>query len=357
MLLDVSSQKISGFLISLDDQKKIRKEKSWENFEKRAASRSPLAAISAGKVIVSCEPELAFKIFISLSMKRENCDSPIERTELENLMAQAVSRIFNHYRREASRVLGVDELDTILANSEVSGFEIDGHKVINPLGFRPQEIRAVVKMTFTSRETFERVKSVKKNGDFFFTEKGQSQAAAVEKINSRRADFLTIGPERSYFYAGDHAGNVRARREIKWSTGALTAEIRKNWALNENAARDVYEYYANGKTSPLLKKYFGKIFFRPVKELLKQIKSIKTSVKVYVDGNIPLDLMGISTFQGLPLEGFMQKSGFAVDTAGFASDSEAFRQFASFFEFYYDSSDSEINGWLKRRLNWLGSSV
>ena len=267
-MLDVSSERISGLLLSLDDQKKIRKEKSWEDFGNGSKVRNLPVIFPANKVIVACDTELAFKVFIPVSAKREAGAGPLERSELENLMAQAIGKVFNHHRKEASLVLGVDELDAILAGSNISGFEVDGHKVINPLGFEPEEMRAVMEMTFTSRKTFERVRSIIKKANFFFTEKSQAQAAAIRKVEAKRADFLAIGYDRSYLYAGNGFEIHRARKELKWSAGKLVAEIVRNWDLSENTARDIYGYYLKKGVSPSLEKYLRKIFSKPLGELV-----------------------------------------------------------------------------------------
>ncbi|MBI4085167.1 MAG: hypothetical protein HY432_01515 [Candidatus Liptonbacteria bacterium] len=358
LLLDVSAEKISGLLISLDDRKKIRKEKVWENMEKDLSSGRSRVPVFADKTIVACEPELAFKIFVPLSMKRESSNKPIERTELENILAQAIAKIFNHCRREASLVLGMDELDTILADSNISEFEIDGHRVINPLGFKPAEIRAVIKMTFAGRDTFERVKAVRKKKDFFFTEKWQAQASAIARTDSKRADLLSVCKQKSYlYYPEEDPDKATARKEIRWSVDALTDEIKGIWDLNSKAAANVYEYYAGEGVSVSLDRYFKKIFSKAVKNLLSQIKKLKTSAKIYVIGNIRVDLIGKNPFCEPPFRGFIEKSGFEIDMRKPSPDSEVFQQLAPFFEFYYDNSESEINDWLKRRLNWLGSST
>ena len=357
LLLDVSPEKIGGLLLSLDDQKKIRKEKLWENLERSPSSKRQPFIPNVSRVIAACDPELAFKVFIPLSIKREAGAEQLEKTELENLLAQAIGKVFNHYRREASTVLGADELNTILADSNISGFEVDGHKVMNPIGFKPKEINAVMEMTFAARQTFERVKAIRKKGDFFFTEKGQAQAAAAKRMGTKRTDFLLIGYRKSYFYPSGSLGTHYARRELKWSTDGLIAEICRNWSLSETAARNVYGYYAKEGVSAPLEKYFKKIFSRTVREFVGYVNKLKTSSKVYLVADVPLELAGRSTFLELPIESFAVKSGFVIDKKSFHVNSATFRQLAPFFEFYYDNSDSEINGWLKRRLHWLGSAV
>ncbi len=357
LLLDVSPKKISGILISLDDQKRIKKIKSWANLERRSsAGRQPMIP-GVNKVIAACDPELAFKIFVPLLMAREETSEPVGRVELENAIAQAISKIFNHYRREASLVLNADELDTILADSNVSEFEVDGHRVINPLGFKPEEMRAVIEMTFTSRKTFERVKSVKKNTDIFFTEKGQAQASAAGRAESKRVDFLKIGNDKSYFYPGERSGTFYRRYEINWSIGDIVAEISQAWSLDEEAARNIYDYYVRESASRHMDKHLAKILSKPVKTLSGHVKKLKTGKKIHITGNVPASLIGRDRFREINFDDFSAKSGFAFDESDFGSKTEAFRQLASFFEFYYDNSDNEINGWLKRRLSWLGSAV
>ena len=95
-MLDVSTRKISGLLISLDDQKKIRKEKSWDDVEKRISSRRPSGIPMVSKVIVACDPEMALKVFIPLSANREAGSGLLERTELENLLAHVIVKVLNH---------------------------------------------------------------------------------------------------------------------------------------------------------------------------------------------------------------------------------------------------------------------
>jgi len=357
LLLDVSPKKISGILISLDDRKKIRKEKSWDNLEKMRSSRGQTFIPGVSRIIAACDPELAFKIFVPLVMEREEISEAIGKVELENLIAQAVSKIFNHYRREASMILGVDELDTILADSNVSDFEVDGHKVINPLGFKPKEVRAVIEMAFTARKTFERVKAIKKNGEFFFTEKGQAQASATKRSGAKRADFLKIGASKSYFYPGKHSEEFYRRSEIEWSVNDIISEICGSWSLGENAARAIYDYYIKEDVSRPVERHLSKIFSKPVKTLATHVKKVKTGGKVRVAGAVPANLLGQDKFQEIDFDDFSVKSGFSFDEAEFGSGKQAFRQLAPFFEFYYDNSDNEINGWLKRRLSWLGSAV
>ncbi len=356
MLLDVSPEKISGLLLSLDDQKRIKKEKFWENIERHSSGRWPSIPLF-NKTIVACDPELAVKIFIPLSINRESGAGALERVELENLLAQAIGKVFNHYRREASLVLGADELDTILADSNISGFEVDGHKVINPLGFSPKEIKAVMEMTFSARRTYERIKTAINKPDFFLTEKGQSQSEAIKRLGDKRADFLLLGPDKSYFYPGYVPGIPYSRRELKWSTGGLISEIGHCWNVEENAAKSVYYYYLKESVSPLMDKYLSKVLSKNVRDLGERVKKIKTAPKICFTGDISLNLLGRGLFYEPPLENFLSKSGFSTKSDGLLSSSENFRTLAPFLEFYYDNSDNEINGWLKRRLHWLGSAV
>ncbi len=357
LLLDVSSEKIGGILMSLDEKKKIKKEKSFVYKDDGISSGYKLPKISGAKVIVSSPPESAVKIYIRLQGKRENSGAPLDKIELENILSQSIGRTFNRCRNEAAGFLGVDDLDVILVGSGISGFELDGHKVVNPLGFEAEKIEAAMEMTFTTREIFEKVKPLRKGSVFFFTERSYAEAAAIGKIISQKVNFLSVGAGKSYFYHSEKDNIALLRTEIKWSTGDIIEKIAGNWSLKKETAGRIYEYYEGEGFSPRLEKYIGKAVSKEVKNIRLQAERMRTSPKIYARGINPR-IIGGKPFHKPPAADFFDKSGFTIERGSFGSLGEALFKLAPFFEFYYDSNKGgEINSWLKRRLHWLGLAI
>jgi len=364
LLLEISRHKTSGFLLSLDSEKKLRLEKFWENPKESKFLDYFKRTRKIKKTIIAVEPEFAFTAVIPLALQRENAEEALEKVELENLLAQAVSKVFNQYRQEASRELNIDELDAMLADNRVVNFKVDGNQVMNPLGFRAKEIRAVFEMTFTTRQVFEEIKGfLKRSDDFFFTEIGRAELRVIHKISPPPVNLLMLGADSSYFFSMEKtaAGWLMSRKELRWSTSGLSKIISGHWLVSKEAAGGLYRAYLKKNVSPNVEKYFKKIFTPAIDSLLNQIQKLKPSGKIYLEADeapVALLVERRSALGEFPLDTFLEKSGFGVSAnKWFSEQSGVFRKLAPFFEFYYDKSDTEINHWLRRRLHWLGSSM
>lgn len=364
LLLEISPQKTSGLLLSLDSRKKLHLKKFGENSResKFLDYFKPTGTIK--KTIIAVEPEFAFTAVIPLALQRENAEEPLEKVELENRLAQAVSKVFNHYRREASRELNIDELDAILADSRMAHFKVDGNQVINPLGFPAKEIHAVFEMTFTTRQMFGEIKNfLKRNDDFFFTEIGRAELRALHAINPSPLHLLMLGRKTSYLFSMEKTaiGLLMSRKELRWPAGGLSKIISRHWPVSGAAAGELYRAYLQKNVSPGLEKYFKKIFTPAIDSLLKQLQTFKPSGRIYLETDeapVALLLERNSALREIPFDAFLEKSGFGIGAGSQLSGrSGVFRKLAPFFEFYYDKSDTDINHWLRRRLHWLGSAI
>ncbi len=361
LLLKVSPGDVSGLLLSIDSEKKLKLKKFWTRLEE-AKSPWRFRWTSIKKIIVSVEPRFAFTTVIPLVLERENAEKPLESAELENLLAQAVSRVFNQHRQEAGRELGTDELDVILADSRVTNFRVNGHQIINPLGFKIKEVRIIFQMTFTTRQIFEELKRFLKNsGDFFFTETGRAEFTALNKANPAGVNLLILNDDKSYIYSADSSavGKLISRRKLDWQMKDLWGAISENWLVSQATGRNLYFIFLQNKISSRVGKYFKKIFMPSLSSLLNKIDKLKLKGKIYIFGeNSPLPLLEErrSAFGAPSLNEFLEKSGFALDSRkSFSYSFDIFSLLAPFFEFYYDKSNTEIDHWLRRRLQWLGS--
>ncbi len=363
LLLEISAQAISGLSLCLDLGKKVTPGKIWHDLESKKFPFLVQGIGPVGKVIIAVGPELAYTTVIPIELERENSEKALEATELENLLAKTIGRIFNQYRREASQVLGVDELNVILADSRVTHFKIENHRVIDPLGFQAKAIQTVLEMTFTTRDIFYKAKHFLNNSnDFFFTEIGKAQIRTIEKINPGPFHLLLTG-DTSYLFSLKEtaAGRLVFRNLLHWSTSAFSKTISKHWLVSETAGEELYTMYLRGETSPAAEKYLKKIFSPVIDSLAMQIKKFKSTGVLYGDGErIPFSLSPYhrNMFEEFPFGAFFEKSGFTIDFNEWpSSPAHVFKQLAPFFEFYYDTSNKDINHWLRRRLHWLGSST
>ena len=149
LVLAIGPSGADGLFLSVDEDRNIIFEKRTKNIDLKKFFASPMRSITQKswegnyffkahrKVIAAVDSSLATTIPIPLDLTREY---GAERTEvvlpeLENLIAQAMGKIFNQCRSEAAKRLAVHEIDTIMVGAKARNFKIDRHLVVNPVGF------------------------------------------------------------------------------------------------------------------------------------------------------------------------------------------------------------------------------
>ena len=160
LLLEVLPDRTDALFLSVDRDQRLVIE-----HEVRAVGPKELSAYlkihrAKQNIIVAADSSLVVTATLPVHIDRENRDAELAATELENLLSKAIAQVFNQCRVEASQELGVDDLDAILVGSQVIQFKIDGHQVLNPVGFKVKTIDAVLELTLTTRGVFTRLQTL-----------------------------------------------------------------------------------------------------------------------------------------------------------------------------------------------------
>jgi hypothetical protein len=318
-----------------------------------------------GTVIVAADPSLAYTTVVPVSVERES-DEPLTAVELENLLSQAVGRIFNQCRDAASRELGVDDLDTVLVMSRVLDFKVDGHRVVNPVGFRAATVEAIFDLTLTTRAVFMRVRSlIGARRSFFFTEIGRAELVSLRAVQEPPVHLVVVGIPHSTLLTLRQAavGYSIHRARLAWRSDTLRSRIADEWSVPAATAAELYTAYRRGDFSPRAARAMAAVLRPALTAFFADLAAHHARGLVYLTTPVPLPLAlpfrrGSCTVSEPPLDRILAHAGFTLrqPVRGVAPD-ELFRKLAPFLEFYYDKSDSEINRWLRRHLHWLGASV
>lgn len=371
LILEVSGEKSSGFLLSLDEEKNLELEKHWPDFVWSKVSRRFLRHLEKWKVVVSADPSFASTISVPIKLEREAgmVRSPLSSIELENLLAQMSAKLFTQVRGEASRELGIDELDTILIDNRVSHFKIDGHHVLNPVDFKAKRLEALLELTLTTRSIFEDWKNFFNVGqakNFFFTETSRSELFALKRFKNLPLSLLILNAgEFSHFFTLEKAavGEVVNRHRIRWSMSRLLEVIEKNFGVSRKVSLNLYNLFLEKGLSARLERHIASLMKPSLDQLLKNLEHLKVKGPLYIDSNLnlppSLSLRKIKvTPKKLPTEELTEYLGFNLinDSAWPWPKNQIFKHLAPFIEFYYNNEDLSINHWLRRRLHWLGSA-
>jgi hypothetical protein len=377
LILELTRKGANGLFLSVDEEKNITLEKVEKNIDLKKFLKSPVRQFSnkawegehlfksRRKLIVAATPSLATTIPIplDLSREREAASHEIALSEIENMIAQAMGKIFNQCRAEAATRLGTHELEVILVGAKAKNFKVDGSSVMNPVGFIGKKISLLLELTFTNRKIFEDFKDFFNSPEeFFFAEAPQARLSALARRRKLPLNLIVAAKDGASLFILQKAKDehpVLYREKIGWHSRSLVQGIAADLKVKDVAAHDLYRMYLAGKMSEGASRAMKRALDPAVEELWKEVEKGKLGGFVYVDmpHELPFPLphkrSGL-TFERFPIEELLHDLGFSVDTSKIGErEGVLARHLLPFVEAYFDRSNSEINQKLRRRLHWL----
>ena len=366
LLLEVRPDRTTALFLSMDRESRLRIDREKEHIGPKEMQAFLKVHRAKSNIIIAADPSLVVTSFLPLHIERAAKDTPLSPTELENLLSKGIAQVFNQCRADAAQELGVDDLDTILVNSQVVHFKIDGHQVLNPVGFPAKTVQAVAELTLTTRPVFERLHELlASHRTFFFTEPGRAGLLSIAKVRGMPVRLVTLGAEQSSYFVMQKAavGYHMTRARLVWHTVRFREAIADAFGVTHQIAQDLYALYLTGGLSASAMRYFDRLVKPSLQALAAELKLAHLKGETYcaVDMVLPVALphrSGGVTLTEPPLADIMQALGisFVPDEWG-KTTAERFMRVAPFLEFYFKKNTSEINEWLKRHMNWLGASV
>ncbi|RJP44334.1 hypothetical protein C4587_02035 [Candidatus Parcubacteria bacterium] len=366
LVAEILPGRTRGLLFALDGERRLTLERFWDDLPvQNLTSRSPWD-LRERTIIAAADPSLALTIFVPVRLDRQPAAAreALTLVELENLIAQAIARIFGQCRKQASVALGVDEFDTVLVGSRASSFKIDGHRVVNPAGFPGQRIEVVLELTLAARHVFEDWKEFfNGRSGFFFTESARAGLLALSKIRGPSVNLITLRPRGASVFILEPAaaGPVIYREELKWETERPLRMFSEALGVVPELAEELYRRYFEGHVSPHVSRWVERALKPVFGELFYGLRKTRLAGSTYIDSSIPLPFEfpkrhGKMTIDVVVPRALLGELGFTLERGRVElSDAEVFRHLAPFLEFYYDKSDTPINHKLRRRLHWLSS--
>ncbi len=360
--------------MSVDEDRRIVFEKRvrgqlWEFVDGGWSGERWLPAMfrrKSRRVIAVADSTLATTIPIPLNLTRDNAagSTKITLAELENLIAQGMAKIFNGCRAEASKRLNVAVLDAVLVGAATEDFAIDGNPARTPIGLPGKKVSLLLTLTFTTRELFEILKPLFNDEGrraFYFSEAPQASLKALSRFRRLPLNLITADRAASSLFvfmkAKEHP--VLYRESLPWNFSALTEAIKKEFAVSDGVADQLYCLYHRDAMSDASRRAFKKILEPPLGALLAELDRAKVEGVLHIDAPHPLPFSlphkhGATTIEEEPVRDILAGLGFtAPDLEGEDKKDAALHPLLYFLEAYFDKGDSTINRKLRRRLHWL----
>jgi len=366
LVVEVFPHGARGVLLCLDEERRLTARKVWPQVNSLVDFfKKWQPQLATWQVIVSVAPGLSAAVTLPRVFTRNHVGQPLAPEELENFLGKVVSQSFNEVRAEASRELQVREMDTVLVESSVKSFQVDGHTIVDPIGFRAKSVAAELELTFVPRALYESLRVFSdRQHTFFFTDSLRAKQAWLVRAMPSPTAAAIVGRDRLLLVGSKRdkkSGYSTIKRALPWSACTLTDAVGAAWGVSTPMAEKIYHAYLAGEYSPPVRLKLTEILEPTVSSFFREIEKSHPGKNIFLASETPLPFTMPFSRQGmrfidLPLESLLNQVGVEVSLKNLGlGKAQIFQALAPFVEFYYDKSDKQINHWLRRRLHWLGA--
>jgi len=322
------------------------------------------------KIIVSLDSHLGTTIHSSVVLVRENYKELIDEPELDNLISQAIWKFFDRHRSKVANKMNTSDLDIILSDVRVGGIKLDGHKVVNPVGFRAKTVEVQFSQTFLLRNLVDQLKTLlPAKQTVLITENGAALSNVLAKLGTEK-DFLLanlFGGKTTLFSASGSQNSYLDR--FNWGEDDLNRSVAEDLAITPEVSRSIIEGYVNGETSPLFKKRFEGLLAKELHNLARGLNSALKRLDaktIYLQPFFNLPPLFTASFknqfdrpvalQVLHLDLISNNLGFDVKFKNHRDSLYSFSFLAALMEWYLSPQEDKMSQLAKRRVRWLSPS-
>lgn len=264
VVIEVGDHYRKATSLGLDSEKNLFVRKIYEDKSGEYSLGQFLKSVKIPKrsnILVGLSAKRVITIPASVVILRDNPKEDMREEELANLVSQAVWRSLNRFRAHASDRLKVGDLEVVLGSLRILNIRVDGHKVINPIGFRAKRIEFDIEQTFVPRSLVQEFKeALPAHAESpFYVELGSS----LSKLLLRTAEedqfvFANLGSSESSLYRinknARYMGSVSLPYvdhigEVGWGDGEIGGRCADYFNIERSIARQVMHSYLEGGVS------------------------------------------------------------------------------------------------------------
>ncbi len=324
--------------------------------------------LSRYRVILSLGSKLATTVHSAVTLMRDKPRDPIDESDLDNRIAQGIWKLFDRQRGRAAAKMSTHDLEILLTDVRVKQVKLDGHRVVNPLGFRAKTIDIQFSQTFSTRRFVEDIRRFVPASSVALMAEGGTMAADILMRGGGGDHFIFAAlsnDETEFFFAS--GPGVAWIQTVEWGRKNLLVAIREAFAVGESVAEKIFELYLVRQASPSVLRRIERLLSDaciPFAESLREAVVRNEAGAVYLFSFFSLpELMFLTPVvkrlirervRVLPVgESFLSDQlGFDIRTSpkGLAT---LLYSVAGILEFYFLPHDDKMNRIAKRHARWL----
>ena len=204
---------------------------------------------------------------------RERPQEPIDEGDLDTMVSQTIWKFFDRNRGRIASRMGAAEFDVLLSEAHVEGVRLDGHRVVNPVGFTARTFESHFVQTYLRRDFADFVKRcVAGRTPSGIVELAPTVARALSRGTTHpRFLFCGVTP-RTTAVVGVDEGHIETLGTLSWGSAHCAEYFAEHLALRTDVAAEVIRAYLRGACSRALTRGFDALFLDGLAFFIKGIR-------------------------------------------------------------------------------------
>lgn len=275
LVLEITAKKARGTLVKLDNINQefiILKILAGEHASLKKLVKK-LGDFNKCKIVVGLDPTLATTIHSSISLVRTNAKDPIDDADLDNLVSQAVWKFFDRHRNKVAVKMDINDFDVLLTDVRIGRIRLDGHKVVNPVGFKARSVEVQLSQTFTTRGVINQLKEfLPLENIVLITEAGTAWLHVIAQIHKEEGLLLAnLFSDKTHLFSGN-GQRLAYHDELTWGGDHMLEAVKSELGVGDEVARSIIRMFIKQKTSPMVARKIEQLILREASFLAKGLE-------------------------------------------------------------------------------------
>lgn len=311
---------------------------------------------------------LATTIHASILLARDAPEEPIDESNLEQHIAQAIWRMYDRERGKAAEKMNILDHDVVLQDARVRRIRLDDHKVVSPLGFKARAIEFAMSQTFSTRDCIEAFRECAVPRErFLLVEAGAAAAECLARGRGGAPFFFALAAgDHTALYLRDGA-SIAYVESFAWGRENVVGGIADALGLAPALAEVVLGLFLRGQASPRFLRAAERILMGEFQLLLNGITTHLTPAvrEVYLHALFPVPEFVFShrfvrrapaRMKLIPADNALIRESLGFDFAAAEKEyapAETFLDAMGIFAFSFLPRDATIDTIANRHARWL----
>jgi hypothetical protein len=207
------------------------------------------------RVLALLDHRRAAVVSAPIVLMRSDSRSELRQAELENLVSQGLWKLVNMHRPVAAAAMGIPETRVRLADADVMQIKLDGHRVVNPIGFTARAVELWYRETFVDEVLLKHLANALTEDNLSSVVEAPAMLAQlIARVRPQESFlFVSVGAEESLVYHVDHLACAYVD-SFHWGTETLLGGVAHQFGTTRELTSQLLSRYGAKQVSPAVRK-------------------------------------------------------------------------------------------------------